>query len=121
MDTTGGISNPTINPATNGNLAAHWRSGYFGNATPQRSQMWKHSRVITDQSPNDYYQTVRLVDDEQYTVGNPRIIGPTRMTASKQGIGMRAKRCSIEINFPQRDVSSTVLELQVMSIPTSDR
>lgn len=121
QDTVGGIADLSIIPATGGNLQAYWRNGYFGSDTPQRSEMWRWLRLVTDQPPQSFQVTIRLVDDDMYPVTAPYIIGPVKLTTSRQAINRRAKRCSVEINFPQQDVSSNVLELQVMSVPSSDR
>lgn len=121
-DTVNGITQDlTINPATAGNLSAYWRGGYFGNESPQRSKMFRFSRLVTDQDPKAFAQTIRLVDDKQNPFTNPRILGPLAMTDSRLGINQRAKRCSIEINFPQTDAPANVLELQLASVPTADR
>jgi hypothetical protein len=120
-DTINGIADLSLIPATAGQLPAYWRSGYFGNDNPQRSEMWRWLRLITDQDPRAFETTIRLVDDDLYPVNAPNLIPQTQLKSSKQGINQRAKRCSIEINWPVQDVSANVMELQVMSIPSSDR
>lgn len=121
-DTVGGITQDfTINPATAGMLNAYWRGGYFGNDMPQRSKIFRWMRLITDQSEKSFAATVRLVNDEQWTFKEPQILGPMSLGTTKLGINQRAKRCSIEIDFPSQDAPANVLELQVASIPTADR
>jgi hypothetical protein len=122
-DTVGGITDDlTIIPTTAGQLNAYWRSGYWGNDTPFRSKMYRWGRVITDQDPGAFQASIRLVDDETRTIKNPELIGPQKVgDGGKIGISRRAKRCSVEINFPAQDVASNVLELSVASIATSDR
>jgi hypothetical protein len=119
-DTRNGIADLGLIPATPGNLPAFWRSGYFGNDSAQRSKMYRWGRLITDQDPSAFKVTKRFVDDEQRTVTQPEIIVQP-LTSSRFAVNRRAKRLSIEINFPQQDVSSNVMELQLMSVPTSDR
>jgi hypothetical protein len=120
-DTIGGISDLTLIPATAGQLQAYWRGGYFGNDTPQRSEMFRWGRLITDQNAAAFAVTLRLVDDDTNTLDNPRIVPRMQLAASKFTINQRAKRCSVEINFPVQDVSANVMELQLHSIPSSDR
>lgn len=120
-DATGGISDLSLIPATNGQLQAYWRGGYAGNDSPQRAEMFRWLRLITDQDPAVFQTTIRAVDDEAYPISAPLILGPRKLTASRQSINRRAKRLSVEINFPVQDVSANVLELQINSIPSSDR
>lgn len=121
-DTVGGITlDYTINPATNGQVSAYWRGGYFGNESPQRSKMYRFARLISDQDARNFQMTFRLVDDKQWTFVNPKILGPLKLGETKLGINQRAKRCAVEINFPANDAACNVLELQLAAIPTSDR
>lgn len=121
-DTVGGITEDfTINPTTAGELNAYWRSGYFGNDMPYRSKIFRWSRLITDQDPEAFAETIRLVNDEQWTLREPQILGPVSLGSSKLGINQRGKRCSVEIDFPAQDAPANVLELQLASIPTADR
>jgi hypothetical protein len=121
-DTVGGLTQDlTIIPATNGNLNAYWRGGYFGNDSPQRSKMFRWLRMISDQDPKNFHATLRFVDDEQRTFLQPEIIGPLQFPSSRLGMNRRAKRASVEINFPAQDAPANVIELTVASIPTSDR
>ena len=119
QDTTGGIGDLTIYPAqANVQIPAYWRSGYFGNEQPYRSSMWRWARLQADQG--GFEATIRMVDDDLRTIIAPEVLGPLKF-AGRVGINRRAKRCSIEINFPVQDVSSNVLELQVAYLPSSDR
>lgn len=120
-DTVGGISDLTLIPATSGQLQAYWRSGYFGNDSPQRSEMFRWLRLISDQDPASFLATIRLVDDDLFPVNAPRLLPQAKLKSSKLGINQRAKRCSVEINWPVSDVSTNVMELQLMSVPSSDR
>lgn len=120
-DTTGGIADLTIIPATNGQLQAYWNGGYAGNDSPQRSEMFRWNRLITDQPAAAWQMMVQLVDDDLNPLTAPKIIGPIKLTTSKLAINQRAKRMSTLIQFPVQDVSANVMELQINSIPTSDR
>jgi len=119
-DTEGGLTKDlTIIPATNGNLNAYWRSGYFGNEQPFRSKLFRWGRMISDQG--SFSQTLRFVDDDVRTLLQPEIIGPIQMVGSKLGLNRRAKRLAVEINFPAKDAPANVIELQMSHIGTSDR
>jgi hypothetical protein len=122
-DTVGGVTlDMTINPPTNGVLSAYWRGGYFGTDSPYRSKSWRWARLLSDQDPKTFSLVMRYVDDEQRTFLNPEIKGPFKLSASKLGLnGWRAKKASVEIDFPATDAPCNVLELQVAAIPTSDR
>ncbi len=121
-DTVGGITtNLALNPATNGQLNAYWRGGYFGNDMPQRSKMYRWARLITDQSPKAFAATIRRVDDEQFPLSAPEIIGPISFGTTKLGINKRGKRLSLEIGFPAIDAPANVLEYQMAFIATADR
>lgn len=118
-DTQSGMtSDYTINPATNGNLSAFWRGGYFGTDSPQRSRIWRWLRLVTDQG--GFQVTTRHIDDETRTFVNPEILGPDPVL-SRNGINRRSKRMCVEINFPAQDAPANVLELQVAQVPTADR
>lgn len=121
QDTRSGIADLSIVPATGGQLAAYWRGGYSGNDTPQRAEMFRWIRLITDQDPKAFQTTIRLADDDNNPITAPYILGPIQMKSSKLAINRRAKRMSVEIDFPVQDVSANVLELQVNSVPSSDR
>lgn len=118
---TGGLSDLGIVPATAGQLPAYWFGGYAGNDTAQRAEMWRWVRLVTDQAPQAYQCMFSLVDDDAHTFLAPYIIGPKAMTSSKQTVNVRAKRMATLIQFPVQDVSANVLELQIHSIPSSDR
>jgi hypothetical protein len=120
-DTTGGISNLALIPATDGQLPAYWFSGYAGNDEPQRSEMFRWLRLVTDQPPQSYQCLISLVDDDLYPLTQPNLLGPKQLQSSKLALNQRAKRCAVLIDFPVADVSANVLELQLNSIPTSDR
>jgi hypothetical protein len=120
-DTQGGISNLALIPATNGQLPAYWFSGYAGNDTGQRSELWRYNRLITDQNPSSFSMMVNLVDDDLNPITSPRILGPMQLKSSKFAINQRGSRMATLIQFPVQDVSCNVLELQINSIPTSDR
>jgi len=121
-DTRSGIiDDETINPPTTGFLNAYWRSGYFGNDSPYRMKSFRWGRIVTDQEDKAFMATVRYVDDEQRKITAPEILGPDPLYLGKISMGRKAKRASVEINFPPQDAPANVLELQVMTIPTSDR
>lgn len=126
QDTTGGISpSPnTIIPNTGNNLAAHWNGGYFGNETPTRSKMWRRGMVVTDipAAPTNMTVTAALVDNLQFQVRNPLLVGPVPVPLNGLvPINTRANRCSLQITFPPIDASVNVLEVSMGSIGTSDR
>lgn len=104
---------------TSGTLTAFWRSGYFGNDSPQTVKLMRWLRIIAD---NIGFRVKRyLVDDDSYTVENPNVIEFEDLTDSKMSTNEKTKRMSIEIRFPETDVDTTVLELQNIYIPTGER
>lgn len=120
QDTQGGIADPSIIPATVAQLPAYWRSGYFGNDSPQRSKNFRRGFMVTD--TDGFKVTKRFVNNQSLTVMNPKIMGPHKTkNGGSFSIGQRANRCSIEINFPDQDVASNVLELSIGYIGTGDR
>jgi hypothetical protein len=120
-DTKGGIADLTLVPATAGQLPAYWFGGYNGNDSPQRAEMFRWVRLVTDQAPQSFQIMASLVDDDVHPLTAPVFMGPLQMKSSKLGINQRAKRCAILVDFPVQDVSANVLELQVHSVPSSDR
>lgn len=118
-DTTGGIGDETVYPPQAGKqLNAYWRSGYFGNDTPYRAEMWRWARLVADHG--GFQGQVRLVDDDERPVTAPEILGPFQWV-NRLSINRKAKRCSVEIDFPAADASVNVLELQVASMPSADK
>jgi len=109
----------TIQPATNGVLNAYWRGGYFGNDTPYRSKTFRWARLLADNG--GFQMQYRLVDDEQRTFQQPQILGPFPVQGARNSINTKAKRCSVEIDFPAQDAEANVLELSVAQLPTADR
>jgi hypothetical protein len=121
-DTVNGVTQDfTIIPATAGVLNAYWRSGYFGTESPYRTKTFRWTRLVADQDPSAFTAQFRYVDDEQRTFRNPEIIGPVSFGTSRLGMNRKAKRASVEIDFPSQDASVNVLELHVATVPTSDR
>jgi len=102
-------------------LPAYWFGGYNGNDSPQRSEMFRWARLITDQDPKAFQMRFNLVDDENSPITQPYQTPLTQMKSSKMAINRRAKRCAVLIQFPIQDVTANVMELQVMSVPSSDR
>lgn len=121
-DTVGGITTDlTINPPTNGNLNAFWKSGYFGNDSPQRSKQFRWTRIIGDQPAKSFSATCYRVDDEEFPLTAPEIIGPISLGTTRLGINKRGKRLAVEVDFPPADAPANVLELQMATIATADR
>lgn len=121
-DTVNGITvDYTINPATTGLLNAFWRGGYFGSENPGRMKTFRWLRLVADQDTRAFKALLRFVDDEQRTFQNPELRGPYVIPNRRLGIGWRAKRMSVEIDFPAIDAPCNVLELQAPFIGTSDR
>lgn len=112
---------PPTSTSANAQLPAYWFGGYAGNDTPQRAEMFRWARLITDQDPKAFQLRFNLVDDEGNTIANPYQTPLTQLKSSKLAINRRAKRCATLIQFPVQDVSANVMELQVLSIPSSDR
>jgi hypothetical protein len=118
--TVNGITqNYAIQPATAGQLNAYWRGGYFGNDTPYRSKTFRWARLLTDNG--GFQMQFRLVDDEQRTFQKPQILGPFPVQPARNSINTKAKRCSVEIDFPAQDAEANVLELSVAQLATADR
>lgn len=120
QDTSGGLGDLSVIPSTAGALAAWWRGGYFGNDSPVRSKLFKRGLIVSDQA--GFKVNKRMVDNRTKTFINPKFIGPNQVGNDGQfSIGQRAQRCSVEILFPDEDVSCNVMELSVGAIATSDR
>lgn len=102
-------------------LPAYWFGGYHGNDSAQRSEMFRWARLITDQNASAFEMRFNLVDDEINAISNPYQTPLVQLKGSKLAINRRAKRCAPLIQFPSTDVSANVMELQIMSIPSSDR
>jgi hypothetical protein len=119
QDTIGGIADVTVIPATNVNLAAYWRSGYFGNESPVRQKMFRRGLAVTD--TDGFSVTQRTVNNKTNKVTNPKIIAKKKLKDGSFSINDHAARLSVEINFPDKDVSCNLMELSVGAIPTSDR
>lgn len=121
QDTINGISDLSLIPATAGQLPAFWLGGYNGNDSSQRSEVFRWARLVTDQDPKAFKMRFNLVDDDLYPVANPYQTPLVKMASSKLAINRRAKRCAALIQFPVQDVAANVMELQIMSVPSSDR
>lgn len=120
QDTTNGVADLSIIPATAGVLPAFWRGGYFGNDAPYRSKMYRRGLLVTDQ--DGFKVTKRFVDNREFPITAPDVYGPDEtFDGGSFELNRRATRCSVEINFPQQDVSANVLELSVGAVATSDR
>lgn len=120
QDTTSGIADPALIPATAANLPAFWRGGYFGNDTPYRSKMFRRGLAVTDNG--GFSVTMRSVNNKVYTIKTPKILAKKAIPQEGSfSINDRTARLSVEINFPDKDVSCNLLELSIGTIPTSDR
>ena len=119
-DTSGITTDFTTYPPTAGQLPAYWRSGYFGNDSPEQSKLFRWTRAIPDRGQASYTAQMRIVDDTN-TVDQPRLVGPLAETRQRIPINQRGVRCSVEIDFPQADEPMNVLELQLAYIATSER
>lgn len=117
-----GLTNDfTTYPPTSGNLPAYWRGGYFGNDSPEQSKLFRWARFVPDRGLRSYQVQARFVDDTN-TIDQPRILGPTSVQPSgRVALNQRGYRSSVEIDFPETDVSCNVLELQMAWIGTSQR
>jgi hypothetical protein len=120
VDANGLVNDFVTYPPTNGNLPAYWRSGYFGNDSPEQSKLFRWTRLIPDRGAASYEIQSRYVDDTN-TIDAPRIAGPVAANPQRTPLNQRGFRASIEIDFPQKDVSCNVLELQLSFIGTSQR
>jgi hypothetical protein len=115
-DTTGGIS--LVYAATANLLPAHWRGGYVGNDGPQVYKLFRWANLVTDQS--GFRLQGYSVNDENSTFRDPEIL-PFVSVNHKHTINHKTRRLSLEIQFPDEDVAANVLELSILSIPTSER
>jgi hypothetical protein len=122
QDTVNGIAQLNLIPATNGVLPAYYRGGYYGNDSPYRNKMYRRGLLITDQDGAGFSTTLRGVNNKEFTLVNPDLIPITPVGDDGTfEINYKYARLSVEINFPQQDVSANVLELSVGAIPTADR
>jgi hypothetical protein len=120
VDQNGLVNDFVTYPATNGVLPAYWRSGYFGNDSPEQSKLFRWTRLVPDRGALAYEIQSRYVDDTN-TIDAPRIAGPVIANQQRTPLNQRGFRASIEIDFPSKDVSCNVLELQLSYIGTSQR
>jgi hypothetical protein len=120
QDTTSGLADVTLIPATAGRLSAYWRGGYFGNESPYRNKMVRRGFAVLDNG--GFSVTMRTVNNSANTIKNPKAISKKAIPANGTfSINDRCARVSVEVNFPDQDVSCNLLELSVGYIPTSDR
>jgi hypothetical protein len=113
-DTTSGISQVYV--ATENNLPAYWRSGYFGGEGPQFMKIFRNGRLIADQM--GFSLQHYLVNDD---FRSPDIIPFEMLVGADFFIDAKNRRLSIEIQFPVPDTAANVLELAVSHIKTSER
>lgn len=115
--TTSGVSlAPT---ATAGELAAYWRSGYFGNDAPYRSRTFRKGTLIADNQ--GFGAVLRVIDDRRSTFRNPEIINIPVLTDEIIEANIKAHRLSVEIVFPKKDIDCSVLEMSMGRIDLADR
>lgn len=103
-------------------LDAFWLSGYDGNEDAITMKMYRWGRLIVDQDGFDVLVT--LIDDETSTLANPILTYPfpgLTQQENKWSVNWKAKRMSVQINFPQQDVDASVLQLITTHIPLSER
>lgn len=110
--------------ATSGSLYAYWRGGYFGNEDPEVNKMYRWGRIVSDQPTGAaiaFIAMARLVDQEQRPFTSPQIKASLQPVGEKFVVNTRAKRCSIEVDFPVKDVDINLLELDLANIPVGVR
>lgn len=110
--------------STNGSLYAYWRGGYFGNEDPEVNKMYRWGRIVSDQPTGAamaFIAMARLVDQEQRPFTNPQVKAMLQPVGEKFVVNTRAKRCSIEVDFPIKDVDINLLELDLANIPVGVR
>jgi hypothetical protein len=116
-DTEGGI---TANiTSTSGILPAWWHSGLFGNEdadTIAFTKLYRWARVVADQG--GFTLRVLVYGDD---LRNPEYIDKLVGPDGKIPLNMKGRRCSIEIGFPDQDVSANALELSLASFTLSKR
>lgn len=120
VDQNGLVNDFVTYPPTSGQLAAYWRSGYFGNESPEQSKLFRWTRIVPDRGATAYQVQSRFVDDT-FTIDNPNIVGPVPAKVQRTPLNVRGYRCSVEIDFPLTDAPFNVLELQLAYIGTSQR
>jgi len=113
-DTTGAISVEYSQTSTI--VPAFWRSGYFGNESPDTIKLFRFGKLETDQlgfSLQHY-----LVDGN---FRNPEIVPFSMLMGQHFEINQKNRRLSTEIKFPEEDVAANVLGLSITHIKTSER
>lgn len=108
--------------ATNAQLDAFWLSGYDGNDDAVMMKMYRWGRLIADQ--DGFNVLVTLVNDTDSTLDSPtNLISVPNLTRRQNKFSMnwKAKRMSVQINFPPADVDASVLQLITTHIPLSER
>ncbi len=105
-------------PAKATSLAAYYQTGWFGNETPELMKMFRYGHLVA--SNTGIKLTAYLVDDENYTFNNPRIV-PLKFLDTRFSVNYKARRMSILVEFPPNDLDITILELSVSYTPSSQR
>ncbi|KKK73342.1 hypothetical protein LCGC14_2894790, partial [marine sediment metagenome] len=100
--------------STAGQLPARWQSGYFGGESPQRMKMFRFARLVVDQG--GFGILARVVDDKGKTLRDPEFV-QLSLEGDKATVNRKGRRISFELQFPNADVSSAVLELSSSYIP----
>lgn len=108
----------TTPSGTSDTLAAWYRTGYFGNETPQAMKMWRFINTVVDQG--GFRQDLYFVDRSS-TLLNPLIITGNEVIGEQVVANRKAKRMSVLTNFPGDDVTAAMLEMSVSHIPVSER
>lgn len=88
-------------------LAAYWRSGYFGGDAPYIDKLFRYIDLLT--SIDGFSIILRVVSGND--IANPEILPIQQVVDGYADMSLKAKRISVEIQFPPQDVSCTVLEL----------
>lgn len=108
-----------IPTSTDGSLQAYWHSGLAGNDTSQSVKIFRRGKLVTDQE--GFRVLVSISDDERYTLQNPRIVDLGKVALGKFTINWKGKRASVLINFPDKDMDCSLMELTLTSKVLSNR
>ena len=103
--------------STTGNLGAFWKSGAFGNDSPDVEKFVRWTRVTSDNG--GIRVKTEIFRDE---ITNPEIIEFQELpTGGKLSINRKARMWTHEIRFRDEDVSQNILQVVNESIPVAQR
>ncbi len=103
--------------STSGTLGAYWRSGCFGNESPQANKFFRWCRIVADQPG---IRVKRYLYQDIVTQPEPIEFVDTFL-GGKLSTNRKGRRLSYELRFRDEDTPQNILEVTDASIPVSVR